>query len=458
MASKRERGLGELYRDDPERADALVFGRRAAKVEGEVDRRGFLRGAGLAAMSAAVGGAIPFAANMPAGLIPAALAQTPPAAPPAAAPAAPPGPKLLSMDGKAALVVLQDRPLNAETPTHLLDDDVTPIENFFIRNNGLVPEAPRDPAAWKIKIDGEVNTPLELTVGELATRFTNVTAQLQLECGGNGRSFFQPEARGNQWGNGAVGCAEWTGVRLMDVLKAAGLKPSAVYTAHYGADPTLTGSTETPTISRGVPIAKAMDDNTLIATRMNGQPIPLIHGGPVRLVVPGYPGSTSHKWLTRIWIRDKEHDGPGMTGAAYRVTRTPIVPGGTTPDSNLRVLESMPVRSVITNIPNGTTLPDGVRDLVVRGHAWAGERMVRTVAVSINYGTSWALTQLNPPPNRHAWQNWQTTVTLPSAGYFEIWSRATDQDGNMQPHVAGNWNPQGYGANPVQRVAVLVKA
>jgi sulfite oxidase len=462
MAFTRERGITELYQDDPERADAVLFGRRTAKPEGDVGRRGFLQGAGLATMAAAVGGAIPFAANMPAGLVPAAFAQTPAAPPAPAAPAAPAaaaGPKLLKMDGKAELIVLQDRPLNAETPPHLLDDEVTPTANFFIRNNGLPPDAPSDPQAWKIKIDGEVNSALELSVGELATRFPQVTLRLQLECGGNGRSFFTPEARGNQWGNGAIGCAEWTGVRLADVLKAAGVKPSAVYTGHYGADVALSGAPGTPTISRGVPIDKAMNENTLIATRMNGQPIPLMHGGPVRLVVPGYPGSTSHKWLTRIWVRDKIHDGPGMGGASYRVTKIPMVPGGTTPDSNLVIMESMPVRSIITNIPNGTELPPGIRNLVVRGHAWAGERMVRSVAVSINYGTAWTpVAQLNPPPNRFAWQNWQTTVTLPSEGYFEIWCRATDQDGNMQPHVAGNWNPQGYGANPIARVAVMAKA
>ena len=161
----------------------------------------------------------------------------------------------------------------------------------------------------------------------------------------------------------------------MDVLKAAGLKPSAVYTAHYGADPTLTGSTETPTISRGVPIAKAMDDNTLIATRMNGQPIPLIHGGPVRLVVPGWAGSLSTKWLKRIWIRDKEHDGPGMGGFSYRVPRKPIVPGSKGDEKDMAILEAMPVRSVITSPADGTRING--RKLELRGHAWAGDNEIK---------------------------------------------------------------------------------
>ena len=124
-----------------------------------------------------------------------------------------------------------------------------------------------------------------------------------LECGGNGRSQFTPEARGNQWTTGGAGCPEWTGVRLGDVLKAAGLKSSAVYTAHYGADLHLSGDATKPTISRGVRLAKAMEEHTLIAFKLNGKDLPAIHGGPVRLIVPGWAGSASHKWLTRIWIR-----------------------------------------------------------------------------------------------------------------------------------------------------------
>ena len=146
---------------------------------------------------------------------------------PATAPAAK-GPKLLEMDGKAKLAVLGDRPLVAETQAALMDDDVTPTDKLFVRNNGQVPEATRDPKAWKIKVDGEVNTPLELTLGDLMGRFPNVTYQLVLECGGNGRSFFEPEARGNQWTNGGAGCPQLTRVRLADVQKAAGLKTTAV--------------------------------------------------------------------------------------------------------------------------------------------------------------------------------------------------------------------------------------
>src|SRR4249920_3425177 len=222
MTGQRERSLEELYRVDPERADALVFGRVT-----EPSRRGFLNGAGLAAMGAAVGGAIPFAANMPSGLIPAAMAQGAPAAP------AKKGPTYLSFPGKSdKLVVLGEKPLVAETPESLLDDATTPNDKFYIRNNGQIPEQAKDANSWKITIDGEVNKKLELTVGELKSKFKPVTRRMVLECGGNGRSFFTPQARGNQWTNGGAGCAEWTGVRVADVLKAAGVKPSAIFSAH----------------------------------------------------------------------------------------------------------------------------------------------------------------------------------------------------------------------------------
>jgi DMSO/TMAO reductase YedYZ molybdopterin-dependent catalytic subunit len=435
---KAERSVQELYRDDPERGDALAFGRRGA-----------LKGAALAAMGAAVGSAIPFAGRMPDGTLPALFAR------PAAAQGA--APQTLRMDGKGPLIIQGERPLVAETPEHLLDEPVTSYANFFIRNNGQIPEAVAgDPRAWRVTIDGEVNTPLTLTVGELESRFPVVTRQLQMECGGNGRAFFAPQTRGNQWGNGAISNGEWTGVRLRDVLQAAGVKPSAVSTGHYGADPHLSGATDRPSIARGMRLAKAMDEDTLIAFRLNGQPLPHIHGAPVRLVTPGWPGSLSQKWLTRIWVRDRMHDGAGMGGTSYRVPVRPIVPGSTNNGADFADMESMPVRSILSSHAHGTRLPAGTRALDLRGAAWAGDLTVRAVDVSVDFGASWTAMQVAAPANRHAWQRWTGRVALPSDGYYEVWYRATDSEGRMQPHAAANWNPQGYGANPISRAAILV--
>ncbi len=452
----RERSINELYQDDPERADAELFGRRA-----DIGRRGFLGGAGLAAMGAAVGGAIPFAANMPGGLIPAAFAQA--ASPPASgsggasAPPAQKGPQHLSFPGKSdKLVVLGDRPLVAETPEDQLDDDTTPTSKLFVRNNGQTPDEAKDPDKWSFVIDGEVNNKLTLTLGELKSKYKPVTRRQVLECGGNGRSFFTPQARGNQWTNGGAGCPEWTGVRLADVLKSAGLKPSAVFSAHYGSDLHLSGDASKPTVSRGVPIKKLMDENNLIVWQINGEPLPNINGGPVRLIIPGWPGSLSAKWLNRIWIRDKEHDGPGMTGFSYRVPIKPMVPGDKGDPKNFKILESMPVRSIITNPANGAKLTAGTKEIKLRGAAWAGDRTVQQVDVSTDFGATWTKAKLGKPKNKYDWQRWTATVKLPSDGYYEIWTRGTDSKGVMQPHLAGFWNPQGYGGNAMHRIAVLV--
>lgn len=438
----RERGLHELYADDPERADALVFDRRTGAT-----RRGFLGGSGLATMTAMIGAPIAFAEFMPGGFVPQAFAQ------------AAKEPKLLKMDGKAELVVLGDRPLVAETPAHMLDDDVTPTEKFYIRNNGQTPEAAKDADAWEITVDGEVTKPLKITVGELKKRFKKVTYVLQLECGGNGRSAFDPPARGNQWTVGGVGCARWGGVALADVLKAAGLKPSAKYTAHYGADLHLSGDPNTPPLSRGVRLAKAMDPHTILAFEMNGKPLPNIHGGPVRLLVPGWAGSASHKWLKRIWVRDKEHDGPGMKPPAYSTPTVPGVPGDPKFDvSKMKILESMPVRSVITNVKDGQKFPAKTREIALRGHAWAGDHTVVAVQVSADYGQHWLSADVKAPVNRFAWQTWTHKLRLPTEGYYELWVKAIDSSGKSQAHTAQFWNPQGYGANVFHRVRVLIEA
>jgi sulfite oxidase len=449
MTTKIERSLDELYAQDPERADAVVFGRKT-----NPSRRGFLNGAGLAAMGAAVGGSIPFADNMPAGLVPAALAQ---GSPPAGAEPSKASPKILEFPGKEkGLIVLGDRPLVAETPEHMLDDETTPVGKFFVRNNGQIPQEFTPGDGWKFVVDGEVNNKLELTLGDLKQRFPHKTYRMVLECGGNGRSFFNPPGRGNQWTNGGAGCAEWTGVALADVLKAAGLKSSAKFTGHYGADPHLSGDASKEALSRGVPMHKAMEQHSLIVWAMNGAPLAHIHGAPVRLVIPGWPGSVSNKWLTRIWVRDREHDGQGMLGTNYRLAIVPMVPGGKADDKNFRILESMPTRSIITNPANGFGLPAGTRDLALRGAAWAGDLSVQGIDVSIDYGSTWTQTKLNPIRNRYDWRRWTAALKLPSDGYFELWVRATDSRGRMQPHVAGNWNPQGYGANPMHRIAILI--
>ena len=278
-----------------------------------------------------------------------------------------------------------------------------------------------------------------------------------LECGGNGRSYFAPQARGNQWTNGGAGCAEWTGVPLADVLRSAGVKASAVYTANYGTDVHLSGDPKLVTLSRGVPLRKAMDQNNLLVWAMNGKPLENIHGAPLRLVIPGWPGSASHKWLTKITLRDKVHDGPGMTGTVLsrrhqadaarrqgrrRQLQDPGVDAGAQHRHQSRQRHAARGRH-----QGGQAQGRGL------GRRPRGQGRATCRSTSAPPGR-----QPTSPRRRTATTGGAgpTSVALPSDGYYEIWVRATDSANKAQPHIAGNWNPQGYGANPMHRIAVLV--
>lgn len=398
------------------------------------ERRNFLRGMSLASMAAMLGvSAIPYHKNMPEGFIPVAFAGE-------------------GIDGKDGLTVHNDRPVNAETPPHLLDDKVTPTKRHFIRNNG-VPPTNMDASSWTLTIDGLVDKPMELSIADLKKKFEVVTKQLVIECGGNGRAFFNPPAKGNQWEYGAVACSKWTGVRLVDVLKAAGIKDNVVYTAHEGADTHLSGKPGKLPISRGIPIEKAMDPNVLIAFEQNGEALHPMNGAPLRLVVPGWPGSCSQKWLKRIYLRDVVHDGPKMTGKAYRVPNRPVSPGEKVEEKDFVIIERMPVKSLITSPATGSKVAG--KDVEVRGHAWAGDRDVKEMQVSSDFGATWQKAKLEKPVNAGAWQHWSAKVKFPQAGYYEIWAKATDSDGVSQP-FAINWNPKGYLNNSLHRISLVV--
>jgi len=294
---------------------------------------------------------------------------------------------------------------------------------------------------------------LSLSISDLKSRFDVVTMALTVECGGNGRAFFNPPASGNQWTYGAVACSEWTGVRLKDVLAAAGVKSNVVYTAHVGADTHLSGDPEKLPISRGMPIEKAMTDNILIAFEMNGGALHPMNGAPLRLVVPGWPGSCSQKWLTRIYLRDIVHDGPKMTGTSYKVPNRPVAPGEEVDKKDFNIIERMPVKALITSPETNTA--SGADAMQVRGHAWSGDRTIEKVDVSIDFGATWISADLDAPVNDGAWQNWRADIKFPMAGYYEVWARATDSAGEAQPFAIA-WNPKGYLNNSMHRVAVRI--
>jgi len=436
MKNNKTKLLRQKYEKDPLAADRQLWGRETDPIT----RRGFLRKAGLYSITAALGMLIPFERYMPAGLVPAAFA-------------AENGPAQIL--GKDGLIILNDRPVNAETPAHLLDDDITPNHRLFVRNNGIPPEN-INPETWELRVDGEsCLRPTSFSIAELRARFETVTLQLQLECGGNGRGEFVPAASGNQWTTGAVGCPEFTGVRLRDVLNYCGVNEDAVYLGYYGADTHTSGNPDLDPISRGVPMAKAMERESLIAFAMNGEDIPLQNGHPLRLVCAGWPGSVSGKWLNRLVVRNKVHDGEKMAAPSYTVPRQPVAPGTIVPDNEMMIIESMPVKSLVTFPQSGIT-HDLRQRLDIRGHAWAGDDQVSALFVSIDFGKTWLPSALQPAANRLAWQRWQTWVQFPETGYYEIWARAMDGQGRSQPMVVPGWNPRGYLNNACHRIAVQV--
>ncbi len=390
-------------------------------------------------MSAALGTEIVHAARLPASYVP--LAFTVQDSP---------------LKGKSEeMIVRNDKPWNMEAPPHLLDDAVTPFPNIFVRNNGIMPED-IDINNWTLTFGGE-SAKAEKTyrLDELKNRFKAHTYQLVLECGGNGRAGFYPPASGNQWEEGAIYNAEWTGARLKDILEDVGIKGDAVYIGYYGKDKHLSGDSTKVPISRGVPMSKALQDETLIAWAMNGKDIPLEHGYPLRLVCGGWPASASGKWLHKIVVRNQVHDGPKMMGDSYRVPKHPVPPGAEVPEEDMMIIESMPVKSIIT-YPKTGAMFDLSKKLSVRGHAWAGENEVSNMEISTDYGATWTNCALKKPANRLAWQQWNAEVGFPLAGYYEIWAKATDEQGVAQPMVMPGWNPKGYLNNACHRIAVKV--
>ncbi len=402
------------------------------------NRRGFLKKTVLTTMATALGTKIMFASRMPANYLPLAFTESDP----------------FSMkEIHPEMIKYNDRPWNIETPAHLLDDKITPADKMFVRNNGLIPEG-IDADKWTLTIDGEsVKQKKTFTLQELRSKFLTYTYQLTLECGGNGRYGFYPAAAGNQWKEGAVSCARWTGVRLKDVLESVGLKQDAIYIGYYGTDVHLSGDKDKVVISRGVPIKKALEPETLIAWAMNEKDIPCVHGYPLRLVVGGWPGSVSGKWLNRISVCNKIHDGAKMD--RYRVPLHPIQPGEDVPEDESKIIESMPVRSVIT-FPKTGAMINKSKILHLRGHAWAGDLSVEQMHTSIDYGATWQLCKVEAPVNRLAWQHWKATIQFPETGYYEVWARGTDTEGKSQPMVVPAWNSGGYLNNSCHRIAVKI--
>jgi len=359
-----------------------------------------------------------------------------------------PGEVLLARQvlSKERLIARSMNPEDFETPAHLLTSWITPNDLFFVRSHFYTPSLPGE--GWKLRVDGEVNNPLTLTLDDLR-RLPSHTAVVTLECAGNGRAFFEPPVAGIQWEKGAVGTARWTGVRLADVLRQAGVRLSARYVWLDGAD---RGIGRAPDFVRHVPMQKAMHLETLLAYEMNGQPLPVPHGLPLRAIVPGWEGAYSVKWLTHIQVSDREHEGP-FVQSGYRYPRRPVQPGTLVAAADTEPLRALPVKSLITSPANGANVRVG--PVSISGFAWAGEAAIRGVDVSTDGGRTWTQARLGQDRAPYAWRQFEHTWRPTEAGSFVVLSRANDDHGRVQP-IIPDWNPAGYLWNAVDQARLNV--
>ncbi|MEZ5288549.1 MAG: sulfite oxidase [Vicinamibacterales bacterium] len=355
--------------------------------------------------------------------------------------------------GKAELIRHSTRPPDYETPVALLDSFITPVEHFYLRCHLPIPRA-LDAAAWRLEVDGEVNTPLSLSLADLRA-MPAATITVTLECAGNGRALFDPPVAGVQWRKGAVGTARWTGVRLADLLAragartSAGARSSAGFVQMQGADQPL-GTM--PAFVRQVPWAKAMHEDTLIAYEMNGQPIPVPHGFPLRAIIPGWEGAYSMKWLRHLRVAQATSDN-FWVATAYRYPVRRVAPGEAVPASDMAPLTGLAVKSLITAPLDGAALRTGPID--VAGFAWAGETAITGVDVSIDNGATWQPARLTGEEQRYTWRRFEFRFDATKAQSYLILSRATDASGAVQPAVS-HWNPSGYLWNQYDAVRVNV--
>lgn len=342
-----------------------------------------------------------------------------------------------------------ERPITGSVLAHEHDFDITPNHRMFVRNNLLTPAL--DAATHRLTIKGLVDKELSFTLAELQKAFPTVTLAGMLECAGSGRSNYVPKASGTPWNpTGGMGCPLWTGVRLKDVLAAAGLKDKAAHVAGQGGDPGAV-ATAAPVI-RSIPMAKALDENTLIAWGMNGGPLPKVHGYPLRLVTPGWVGSASTKWLHTLTVLDAPFKGTYMNNS-YVTPKYPVRPGEKMPAETLST-QAWPIKSMITS-PAPESSHKGNQQLTIRGRAWVGEGSVDHVDVSWDEGMTWHRASLDRARDQYAWSTFSIEFQPQRFGYVTFLARATDDRGNVQP-VTPLWNPLGYFWNGIHRVGVMI--
>ncbi|HLY81864.1 MAG TPA: sulfite oxidase, partial [Acidimicrobiales bacterium] len=344
----------------------------------------------------------------------------------------------------AGLVVHRAHPLNAETSIPaLIGGVVMPNAHFYVRNHFQIPNL--DPAGWRLEVAGMVERPLSLGLAQLQA-MPSQTAVVTLECAGNGRATLDPSVPGEPWGLGAVSTAEWTGVPLIDVLDRAGLSPTAREVVFCGADSgSVDGRAGVIRFERSLDVEQLRDTGAILAFAMNGEALPLQHGYPLRLIVPGWYAVASVKWLTRIQVVGEPFTGYYQVDK-YQYERQR--------DGRLEKepVTLQQVRSLI--VEPRADQPIGRGETLIRGVAWSGAAPIARVEVSVGRGP-WQQATLLGDRQRGRWQWWQLAARLDTAGPITVRAKATDLAGRTQPDDPA-WNAQGYGNNVVQEAVITV--
>lgn len=357
---------------------------------------------------------------------------------------------LIAYPQKRPLIRITTRPPQLETPFSVFDENIlTPNDAFFVRYHLTVSTPPVvDPETFRLRVTGRINQPLDLSLAQLKTEFTPAEVVAVNQCSGNGRGFFEPRVPGGQMGNGAMGNARWKGVKLKDVLQRAGLDREARQVTFNGLDtPVL------PSIAdyvKALDIDHALSDDPLLAHEMNGAPLPLLNGYPLRLVVPGYYGTYWIKHLQEISVLTEPFNGYWMT-SAYRIPDNPcacLEPGA--PAGKTIPIHHLNVRSFITNLKEGAELKAG-QSAPIKGIAFDGGSGIREVLLSDDGGRTWRAAELGADLGRFSFRAWQSSFTPRQSGPFALRVRATNKAGQSQP-LEPLWNPSGYMRNVVETV------
>jgi sulfite dehydrogenase len=357
---------------------------------------------------------------------------------------------LVAFPQKRPLILLTPRPPQLETPFAVFDQGVyTPNDAFFVRwHLANIPQSV-DATAHRIAVTGEVKSALSLSMDDLA-KMPTVEVSAVNQCSGNSRGLFTPRSIGGEWGNGAMGNALWTGVRLRDILDRAGLKPGAKQVQFEGLDgPVLPG---TPDFKKSLDVQLARGDDVIVAYAMNGEPLPVLNGYPVRLIVPGWFATYWVKMLSAITVLDHPDDNFWMK-TAYRIPDTPdngVVPGAT--GYPTVPINRMAVRSFVTNVADGGTLAAGAREL--RGIAFDGGSGIKRVEISTDNGANWRTATLERDYGKYSFRRWNARLDVPP-GPYTVAVRATGNDGAFQKGTP-IWNPSGYLRSSIETYKVTV--